>query len=119
MKTSELREKYPKAMTKFKQYISILLSEGEVEPPDDLVDVFLQNTPRMLYDFFDREKVFVIVYLTVVGAVVGDGVEEIYFASSVSTIDYSESFAHRGVKNNRPEAELDGFLKAFELLENK
>jgi hypothetical protein len=104
---------FPDSYKKFKEYIKNVFSQGgEREVTEQEIDgvspTILLFSPRTLYDFFDEKNILVSVYT--------NHSQDKFFYFSI------DGFPMRHVGNtgfhSRVEGERNGFIKAFELLEN-
>ena len=93
MNWTEIKEKYPKAYDKFREWFF-------------LSSWYPVKKPRVLYDFFDGEELFIII---------GRGGQEFFWMVD----GFREILDDGGYRETRTEAEEQAFLRAFEILEGK
>lgn len=122
-----IRKKYPKALKVFKEYISPawligtdeeeLTEDSREEILDDVAELTIVNAPRSLYDFFDKQDIFL--YLD--HDMAGDKNYVFGYIINVPNkrggldVYYDEETQYK----SRSEAEKAGYLEAFKLLEEK
>lgn len=106
----EIKDKYPKAYEKLRQFAGEQASMGTENIDDELLIGVLLYSPRsLLYLFFDNHNVFVNIQR-------GNVTEtfEYRIDTDVSIGEISETKSKK-----RTPAEVAAFIKAFEILENK
>lgn len=111
IKIEELKEKFPKAIKRFGEYIAPVGEMFKENSPEmqeeiaaELVEIVIVNNPKILYDFFDRYKLFI--------SVMNKGDEQSWH-SSVSSTEFSED------AESRAEAEQKSYINAFKALEEE
>jgi hypothetical protein len=99
MKLTEIIKKYPRSYRKFENdyYDYILLDDNRG---------YKLVSNRMMYDFFDKHKIFVFIIPC------NDNMF-MYHINHNNLIDREQPFV------NRKDAEKEAFLKAFEILEER
>lgn len=113
IKVEDLNKDFPKAMEKFKEWLKPLYFEKMDEDiikqyGDNLVDVVISHSTRMLYDFFDAQKIFISIRCDYEKDWNWDIIGE-----DQNLIDEKIS------QDSRPKAEQEAFIRAFKILNEK
>ncbi len=117
MNWKEIEEKCPKVCTKLKQAGFL------AKTTDERKWVFFGSHIRELYDFFDKNEIFIFIEAEIqyTREIDEDGYNPHYCIDKFNCIlhDNSRHLFYDGLYNSRIEAEEAAFEKAFEILEDK
>lgn len=113
IKIDELKEKFPKSIKTFGEYILPVLGVFDLanideaersELTDQILDVSISGAPRMLFDFFDKYKLFI--------SIINRGDEQSW-EYAISGTEFIE------VTTSRAEADQKAYYNAFKALEEQ
>jgi len=104
-----IKDKYPKAYRKFVKYIdSVATIPGVAADDETMIGILLYSPRTIIFNFFDDNTIFVLPKFAKVN-------RKWYYEIVLPQADAILS----GEYDNRTEAEVSGFMKAFEILEKQ
>ena len=113
--SGELLKNYPKSASKLKSWIARETGEDITKIDDTTLSIIIMYNPRILYDFFDEEDIFLQIGLISLLKISDGWGYNISYKKDGSTINTDED----KTSTDRVECEILGFKDCFKILEEK